>query len=164
MTVVDVVIIFVIILSALFSLIRGFVKEAISLTTWILAIWIAVTFAPKMAMALPGNIESEAVRLAVAFGLLFILTLMIGSLANFIFSTFVKKTGLTGADRVFGVVFGFLRGILIVLVFVVVGSMTPLPQQQWWQSSGLLERFESLAIMLQDYFPENVMSFDQVAS
>lgn len=162
MTVVDVVIIFVIFLSALFSLIRGFVKEAISLTTWIMAIWIAVTFAPKLAVALPDNIESEAVRLAVAFGLLFILTLMLGALVNFMVTTFVKKTGLSGADRVFGIFFGFLRGILIVLVFVVVGSITPLPQQHWWQSSNLLERFETLAIMLQDYVPDSAMSFDKV--
>ena len=164
MTVVDVIIIFVIFLSALFSLIRGFVKEAISLTTWILAIWIAATFAPKLAAALPDNIESEAVRLALGFGLLFILTLMLGALVNFIIAQFVKKTGLSGADRVFGVAFGFLRGILIVLVFVVVGSMTPLPAQPWWQSSGLLERFEALAIQLQDFFPEDVMSFDRVTS
>ena len=41
MTVVDVIVIVVIILSALFSLMRGFVKEAISLATWIIAIWLA---------------------------------------------------------------------------------------------------------------------------
>ena len=55
MTVVDIVVIFVIFLSALFSLIRGFVKEAISLATWIIAIWLAATFAPKLAAALAGD-------------------------------------------------------------------------------------------------------------
>ena len=69
MTVVDVVVIFVICLSALFSLIRGFVKESISLATWIIAIWLAATFAPKLAAALPSGIESEAVRQAVGFGI-----------------------------------------------------------------------------------------------
>ncbi len=156
MTVVDIVIIFVIILSALFSLMRGFVKEAISLATWIFAIWIAVTFAPKLAGALPNSIESEAARQAIGFGVLFVLTLMVGAVVNFLASQFVKKTGLSGADRVFGIAFGFLRGILIIIVFVVVGGLTPLPQQDWWQESVLLERFEGLAIALQDYVPDDI--------
>ncbi|MCW8831282.1 MAG: CvpA family protein [Gammaproteobacteria bacterium] len=157
MTVVDVIIIFVILLSALFSLMRGFVKESISLTTWILAIWIATTFAARLAAVLPG-IESEAVRLSVGFGLLFVVTLMLGALVNVLVAHFVKKTGLTGADRVFGVVFGFLRGILIIVVFVVVSSFTPLPEQEWWKSSNLLGRFEVLGSMLKPYFPESSLS------
>ncbi len=158
MTVVDVIILFVVFLSALFSLLRGFVKEAISLTTWIAAIWIATTFSAKLAVMLPEGIESEAVRLSAAFGLFFIVTLMLGALVNVVVANFVKKTGLSGADRIFGVFFGFLRGLLIIVVFVVVGSFTPLPEQEWWQSSNLLERFEKLSYMLKPYFPESSLS------
>lgn len=156
MTVVDVVVIFVIFLSALFSLIRGFVKEAISLTTWIIAIWLAATFAPKLAAALPNGIESEAVRQAVGFGVLFVLTLMVGALVNMLVAQVVKKTGLSSADRIFGVAFGILRGGLIVIVFVVIGGMTPLPEADWWQSSTLLQWFESAAIVIQDYIPDDL--------
>ena len=156
MTVVDVVVIFVICLSALFSLMRGFVKEAISLATWIIAIWLAATFAPKLAAVLPATIESEAVRQAVGFGVLFVLSLMVGALINMLVSQVVKKTGLSGADRVFGVAFGVLRGGLVVVVFVVIGGMTPLPESDWWQSSVLLEWFESTAIVIQGYIPEDL--------
>lgn len=156
MTVVDVVVIFVIFLSALFSLIRGFVKEAVSLATWIIAIWLAATFAPKLAVALPSSIESEAVRQAVGFGVLFVLTLMVGAIVNMLISQVVKKTGLSGADRVFGVAFGVLRGGLIVIVFVVVAGMTPLPDAEWWQSSTLLQWFESAALVIQEYIPEDL--------
>lgn len=158
MTVVDVIIICVIFLSALFSLIRGFVKESISLVTWLMAIWIASSFGSRLAAVLPNSIESEAVRLSVGFGALFIVTLMLGALVNVLVAHFVKKTGLSGADRIFGVVFGFLRGLLIIVVFVVIGSFTPLPEQEWWQSSNLLERFESLSYMLKPYFPESSLS------
>ena len=156
MTVVDVVVIFVIFLSALFSLLRGFVKEAISLATWIIAIWLAATFAPQLADALPSNIESEAARQAIGFGVLFVLTLMVGTLVNMLVSQVVKKTGLSGADRVFGVVFGVLRGGLIIIVFVIIGGMTPLPDTEWWQSSTLLQWFESTAIVIQEYIPEDL--------
>jgi membrane protein required for colicin V production len=162
MTVVDVVVIFVIFLSALFSLIRGFVKEAISLATWIIAIWLAATFAPKLAAALPSSIESEAVRQAIGFGVLFVLTLIVGTIVNTLINQVVKKTGLSGADRVFGVIFGVLRGGLIIIVFVVIAGMTPLPEYEWWQSSTLLQWFESAAIVIQEYIPDDLnLSYDK---
>ena len=156
MTVVDIVVIFVIFLSALFSLMRGFVKEAISLATWIFAIWLAATFASKLAAALPNSIETEAVRQAVGFAVIFVLTLMVGALVNFLVSQLVTKTGLSGADRIFGVAFGLLRGGLIIVVFVVIAGMTPLPETDWWQSSALLQWFENAAIVLQEYIPEDL--------
>lgn len=164
MTVVDVVVIFVICLSALFSLIRGFVKEAISLATWVIAIWIAATFAPRLAEVLPASLESEAVRQAVGFGVLFVLTLMVGALINMLVNQVVKKTGLSGADRIFGVVFGVLRGGLIIVVFVVIGGMTPLPETDWWQTSVLLQWFENAAIVLKEYIPEDLSLSYQPAS
>ncbi len=156
MTVVDVVVIFVICLSALFSLMRGFVKEAISLTTWIIAIWLAATFAPKLAEVLPASLESEAVRQAVSFGVLFVLTLMVGALVSMLINQVVKKTGLSGADRIFGVVFGVIRGGLIIVVFVVIAQMTPLPETDWWKTSVLLQWFENAAIVIQEYIPEDL--------
>jgi membrane protein required for colicin V production len=143
---------------------RGFVKEAISLATWVIAIWLAATFAPKLAVELPNNIESEAVRQAVAFGVLFVLSLMAGALVNALVSQLVMKTGLSGADRVFGIFFGILRGGLIVLVFVVIGGMTPLPETDWWQSSVLLQWFESTAIVIQQYIPQDLgLSYQPVS-
>jgi membrane protein required for colicin V production len=156
MTVVDIVIIVVISLSALFSVMRGFVKEAISLASWVVAIWLAVTFAPRLAELLPPGIESEAVRQAIGFGVIFILTLIVGAIVNKLTNQIVKKTGLSTADRLFGIAFGLLRGGLIIVVFVVIGGMTPLTDMDWWQSSVLLEWFEQAAIMVQEYLPEDL--------
>ena len=163
MTVVDIIILVVICISALFSLMRGFVKEAISLSTWIVGIWVAATFASKMAAVLPFDIESVAVKQAAGFAILFIMSLIVGALVNYFVTQVIKTTGLSTLDRLMGVVFGFLRGGFIVLVFVVIGGMTPLPESEWWQSSVLLERFEAAAIMLQEYIPSNLnVSFDAV--
>ena len=156
MTVVDIVIIVVISLSALFSVLRGFVKEAISLASWVVAIWLAVTFAPRLAELLPPSIESEAVRQAIGFGAIFVLTLMVGAIVNKLTSQVVKKTGLSTADRLFGIAFGIVRGGLIIVVFVVIGGMTPLTDMDWWQSSVLLQWFEQAAIMVQEYLPEDL--------
>lgn len=163
MTVVDITIILVICMSALFSLIRGFVKESISLTTWIVGVWVSATFASQMAEVLPIGVDSAAVKQAIGFAVLFLLTLIVGALVNFMVGQIVKKTGLSGADRLIGVGFGLLRGVFIILAFVFVGGMTPLPELDWWQSSYLLDQFEGLAIGLQDYMPTDVnVSFDAV--
>ena len=152
MTVVDVIVLFIICLSALFGLLRGFVKESISLIKWILATWIAASFAGKLAPLLP--VESTAAAQAVAFAVLFILVFIIGALVAFVITTLVKKTGLSGADRVFGLLFGVLRGAVIILVFVIVGQKVALAETGWWQQSVMLERFERAAMQLQEYLPE----------
>ena len=154
MTVVDVVVIFVILLSALFGVLRGFVKEAISLVKWVLATWVAATFAGRLSPFLP--IDSEAVNQATAFGLLFICVFIIGAIVSYVVVQFVKKTGLSGADRVFGLLFGFLRGGVIIVVFVVIGQKVSLSTQQWWQNSTMLTRFENVAIALHDYTPKSM--------
>lgn len=162
MTVVDVVIIFVIVLSALFGILRGFMKESISLAKWVIATWIAATFAPKLAPMLPAAIESEAVRQAISFATLFILVFLLGTLISHLVTRMLIKTGLTSVDRVLGLGFGLLRGVLIIMIFVIVGGHFPqLPRQDWWQQSVLLERFEEIVIRLQDYVPNMDMSYER---
>lgn len=162
MTVVDVVIIFVIVLSAIFGLLRGFMKESISLAKWIIATWIAATFAPKLAPMLPAAIESEAVRQAISFASLFILVFLLGTLIAHLVTRLLIKTGLTSVDRVLGVGFGIIRGALIIIIFVIVGGHFPqLPQQDWWQQSIMLDRFENIVIWIQDYIPNMDMSYDK---
>jgi membrane protein required for colicin V production len=162
MTVVDVIIIFVIVLSAIFGLLRGFMQESISLAKWIIATWIAATFAPKLAPMLPTAFESEAVRQAISFVSLFILIFILGSVVAHLVSRLLIKTGLTSLDRVLGIGFGILRGAIIIAIFVIVGGHFPqLPQQDWWQQSMVLERFEDWVIWMQDYIPNMDVSYDK---
>lgn len=162
MSVVDVVIIFIIVLSALFGLFRGFMQESISLAKWIIATWIAATFAPKLAPMLPAAIEAEAVRQAISFASLFIVVFILGTVVAHLVSRILAKTGLTSLDRVLGLGFGILRGAVIIIIFVIVGGHFPqLPQQDWWQQSMMLERFENSVIWMQDYIPNMDISYDK---
>jgi membrane protein required for colicin V production len=164
MTVVDVIIIFVIVLSALFGILRGFMKESISLAKWIIATWIAATFAPKLAPMLPAAIESEVWRQAISFASLFIVVFILGTVVTYFVTRLLIKTGLTSLDRVLGLGFGIIRGGLIIIIFVIVGSHFPqLPQQHWWEQSVLLGHFEEIVIRLQDYVPNMDVAYNRGA-
>lgn len=141
---IDFVILGVIGFSALISLVRGFVKEALSLVIWASAFYIATQYYLKLA-AYFTNIDNEMVRNGVALGALFIATLILGALLNYIISQLVVKTGLSGTDRVLGVVFGALRGVLIIAaVLFFMDAFTAFPSADWWEQSQLIPQFKRI--------------------
>ena len=150
---IDLAIIAVIALSALISLIRGFVKESISLLTWIAAGIIAFRYFSPMADFLEPFVAAPTVRAIAAFAVLFVSTLVIGAIVNFIVSQLVSKTGLSGTDKALGVVFGGARGILIVTIVVLLFSLTPAPETDAWRNAASIGFFQQLAEWVKGVIP-----------
>jgi membrane protein required for colicin V production len=155
---VDLIIIAIVILSVVIGIFRGFIKESISLATWIIAIIIAWIYHPDLASVFEQHIDSPTLRLGIAFAILFVVTLIIGGLVNFALGELVDRTGLTGTDRTLGAVFGILRGILVVGVLVLLAGLTPLPKEPFWDQSLFLGYFERLAIWMRDFLPPDIAS------
>ncbi|MDN6318652.1 MAG: CvpA family protein [Marinobacter sp.] len=137
---IDWVIIALITVSTLISLKRGFVKEALSLVTWVGAFILARTFHPQMQALLESTVETPLVRLIAAFAILFFGTLIVGAIINNMIGHLVRATGLSATDRVLGMGFGLLRGIVVVIVAIAFIRYTPLAQDTWWRTSVMIDR------------------------
>ncbi len=156
MTWVDIAIVAIIAVSSVVSLLRGFVREALSLATWVLAFVVSFTFAAALAAYFSSWISVPSLRLAAAFAVLFLVTLALGGWINYLVHKIVEKTGLSGTDRIIGVVFGAARGVMVVVVLVLLAGLTPLPADPWWDQSHLLGSFEKMAIWVRGYLPADV--------
>lgn len=152
---VDFAIIGVIFLSTVISLIRGFVKEAISLAIWFAAFFIASQFYVDLA-AYMTKFDDQMIRNGVSIAILFVSTLILGGLINYLISQLVAVTGLSGTDRALGSVFGLLRGVLIVsaLLFFL-DTFTKSSESTLWVESALIPEFTPIIEVFFDYVQNN---------
>jgi membrane protein required for colicin V production len=125
-------------LSTIVSLFRGFFKEALSLAGWIVSLWIAWRIGPVAAPILESSVADPVLRLWVARFLLFIVALLICGIISRLVSALVSSSGLTGTDRMLGMVFGFGRGVVLAGILVATLDMLGFSESAWWQESKLI--------------------------
>lgn len=152
---VDWVIIVVLTLSTALSLWRGFAREALSLAGWVAAFIFANLFGDEMASLLAGAIENVTGRYVAAYAILFVGTLIAAGLLSKLVAQLVSFTGLTLLDRLLGMVFGFARGVILILVAVfVLQQLVPPGDLQWLHRSQLMPHLEMLAQWTQLMFQQ----------
>lgn len=138
----DWIILALIAVSTLIGLSRGFIREVLSLLTWVAAFAVAMMFRQQLAPLLSNLVETPALQELAAFAMLFIATLLAGAGLNILLSSFVSATGLSGTDRVLGMVFGLLRGSIVVLVLLIFAPvLLPVTESSWWWESKLIPSF-----------------------
>ncbi|NNM58639.1 MAG: CvpA family protein [Legionellales bacterium] len=151
---VDYLIIALIAFSVFISLIRGFVRETLSLITWVAAFLVAFNFGNTLGDLFQNHVSSQTSRLIIGSVILFIGTLIIGAIVNYLISSLVEKTGLSSTDRVLGVALGGARGVLIVSILILLASYTSIPNEQPWKSSLLIPHFETCSNWIQGFVPQ----------
>ena len=156
---VDYILLGIIGLSVLIGIWRGFLREFISLMTWVAAFVVAYLFSAEMAVFLAPYINVPSVRAILAFGGLFLITLFLGGLINLLVAQVIKHTGLSGTDRLVGLIFGALRGAVLVGLMLMAAKFTPLPEDLWWQRSITIPYFEPLAEWMYDQIPPEFLCY-----
>jgi membrane protein required for colicin V production len=140
----DVLILLVLVGSTLIGLLRGFVREAVSLAFWIVAIWSAWRFGPVVEPHLGGLMADPKVAPWVGRLVILMLVLLVGWVLGMLLSYFTRSVGLGPLDRVVGLIFGVVRGMVLVGLMIIGGELLQLNQEEWWHRSKLVPYGESV--------------------
>ena len=144
MTGADVLILLVFLGSTLIGLLRGFVREAVSLAFWIVAIWAAWKFGPTVEPHLGGLLADPKIAPWVGRFVILTLVLLIGWVIGMLLSYFTRSMGLGPLDRAIGLLFGILRGMVLVGLMIIGGELLHLNQEPWWGRSKLVPYGETV--------------------
>ena len=155
MLTIDYIILSIFLVSVVVGLFRGFFREALSLVTWIAALWIAVNYA-HLFEPLLASLSSSALRLWASRILVFLLVLIAGGLINHFVHVLVSGTGLTGTDRLLGMIFGAARGVLLVGIIVIVLRLLELDQEPWWGESRTIAWGQPVAQWIQGFLHDGL--------
>lgn len=158
MPLIDIIIIAFFAISILIGVYRGFVKEVLSVTSWVLAAVIAFKFGEQASVYVKPYIKQAPLDLAVAYVAVFLLTLIAFSVISHIISQIFSSSGMTGFDRSLGSIFGALRAAIVVAILIMVGRFMALDNQQWWLDSGFLDYFEPLVEWLKTFMPADIVA------
>ena len=156
MTTFDWVVVCIVALSTLFAFLRGVIRELIALVAWIGGLVAAIAFTPAFATMLAGVIGEPAIRYVLAFTSILVAALLLGAMIAWPLSRAVHAVGLGFVDRFLGSIFGFARGIVLMIVFVFVAGLTPLPQTHWWQSAALVPPLVAGVYALRPHLPAEI--------
>jgi membrane protein required for colicin V production len=161
MLTVDIIILAVFFVSVVIGVVRGFFREALSVATWAAAVWVTLNYSYVMDPLL-GSLASPDLRFWAGKILIFILVLIVGGLINHFIHILVAKTGLSGTDRLLGMLFGAIRGALVVGLAVVIFRLMGLDQELWWGESRTIAFFEPAADWMQGYLEEGLERLQNV--
>ena len=149
----DLAIIGVVLIFAIIGIIRGFIKEVLSLTSWILSFWVAFTFAESVSYVLEPYIETPILRVVAAFAALFVCSLLLLTIISFLLHKMLSVSGIKGTDRALGGLFGGLKGLVIIAALMLFAQETVLPKEKWWQASLLAAHFQPLVLVIKTVLP-----------
>ena len=152
----DLTIIGVVLLFAIIGIVRGFIREVLSLASWILAFWAAFSFADPISNMFTSYIDAPVLRIIAAFAALFVGTLLLLTIVSYFIHKLVSVRGIRGTDRVLGGLFGGLKGAVIIAALMLLAYETVLPQEEWWRTSLLADHFQPLVLVIKQVLPADM--------
>ncbi|MYB33622.1 MAG: CvpA family protein [Gammaproteobacteria bacterium] len=156
MSIVDIAIIVIVVGSLLIGLYRGFIREFFSLLSWLLALYVAWTFAGSVAVYLESYIDQPDFRVVASFAGIFVVSLMVLSIISHFLQNLLAFAALIGVDRYLGMLFGIARGVIIVALVIMAGTFMDFASQPWWKTSLLVGYFSPVIDLIRGFLPENL--------
>jgi len=150
----DYAIIAVLVASCIVGLVRGLLREAISVITWVAAVWLAWQFAGELAPHLGGALREESVRPWAARAIIFVGAMLLGAAVGSLVTHFVRLSLFSGLDRLLGFVFGLLRGVVVLGLLAILCHAVRLHEEPWYRQSTLVPYAEQSGNVLRGLIGE----------
>jgi membrane protein required for colicin V production len=153
----DIGVIAIIVLSAIFAFARGFVREALSIVAWVGAAAITVYgFNPVLLFVSPLVNNVLLAQLIAGFGL-FVVSLIVLTIATGYLARLVRASALSPIDRTLGFIFGLARGVLIVcLAYLLLDFVQPSERPAWIRDAKSAPYLHQGADLLRQFLPEQL--------
>lgn len=152
----DFVICAVLLISTVVGVSRGVVREILAIVAWVVAIFLAIRFAPELGDKIPLESMGPLVRNALAGIVIVVLTLFAFGLFGKLCARLLAAASISFEDRAIGSVFGFARGVLIVCAAVFILGMTSAVRTGQWRNSVLIVPAERMIDFTVPYLPDAV--------
>lgn len=157
----DYLLIVLMVCSVIAGLMRGLLREAIGLISWVIAVWLAFHYAPVVEPYLGGVLTNDALRPWVARLAIFLIVLLIGTVLATLIAHFVRVSIFSGMDRFWGAIFGLLRGMVVIGAVVMLCHGLRLQAEPWWRTSRLAPYGEHVANVLRALVGERKITVDR---
>ncbi len=146
-------------LSTVLGVVRGFVHMVMALVGWVIAFFASRHFADTVSVYLAPIDLEDISRYAVAFVLIFIVTLLVLDVLTMLLKRFINSTGLGYLDHFLGGMLGLTRGIILVILFTVFMSLTPTNEADAWNNFISVKLSKLAAHHLQSILPPSISKF-----
>ena len=153
MTVLDWILLAIGVLSACWGVLRGLVREVLSVAGWIASFWLAQIHAPQVGQWLPWTASNETVQHLAGFVVVFVAVLVASTLIALFMKKLASAAGLGPLDRLLGGVFGALRGLLLLLTLTIVVDLSPWREAAVWQESMVAQWLQASLHTLRPLLP-----------
>jgi len=152
----DIVVVAIIAISGLFAFVRGFVREALSIAAWAGAA-IATIYGYYPVLPYVQRIITSPIFAPLVTGIgLFIISLIVLSIATATIATQVRNSGLSALDRGLGLLFGVARGVVLVCLGYLAATylLSPQDRPQWMTEARSLPLLAAGAEELKAFIPQ----------
>ena len=152
-TVLDIVVIVVVLISAILAMVRGFVREVLSIASWAAAAAAAYLFYKPVVPLVQPYFESKTVGVIVSAAAIFFVALIVASYITMKISDFVIDSRIGAVDRALGFVFGAVRGLLLLAVALMFFNWLVSPPPAWVAQAKTAPLLKSLGEQLMAALP-----------
>lgn len=155
MTAFDAILVAILLVSFLLGLWRGLVYEVLTLLGWPIAFVVSKMFAADILPYMP-EFSEPMLRMVLAYGLIFIGTILLWSIIVYFIGKFIDAVGLSWLDRILGSLFGLLRGVFVIVLAVWLAALTTIPELPFWKNAKTRQFAEDAALYTKTWLPESI--------